>query len=268
MITNQALHGPIQLGAVFFHDHNGRKGLSPTTQLRLDHVVQLYQSTVIQDILCLGGCEQEALYSGARKMKDYCIQQGIPANRVVTDTCSFDTSRNVKNMIRFMNKHDMKSCILISSPMHLYRIKNLAEKFGGPGMRFRCSSYWELYQRDNSLWTIWKDIQYEFAAWLAMWILPEKLHQHILRMWRVGSYTSWNGVKKLYRLLTYRTFPTSAGSDLHAERPTRRLCNADSHPYTSRQTLFVRRDQPFDHKSDFRFYFEEASNNRSPAPSL
>lgn len=234
MITNQALHSPVQLGTVFFHDHNGRKGLSATTQLRLDHALQLYQKAVIQEILCLGGCEQETQYSGSRKMKNYLIQHGIPAGRVFTDACSFDTTRNIDNLIDFMDKHGLLSCVLISSPLHIFRIKTLAEKFGQPGMRFSCSSYWEHYLRDNSLWTIWKDIQYEFAAWLAMWILPEKLHQHILRMWRVGFNGHWNGEKELDHLLTYRTFPANAGPDPHAERPTRRLCSADSHPSAPR----------------------------------
>ena len=187
MITNQALHSPVQLGTVFFHDHNGRKGLSATTQLRLDQAAQLYQSAGIQDILCLGGCEQETQYSGGHKMKAYLIQHGIPADRVITDICSFDTTRNVKNLIRFMNKHDLKSCVLISSPMHLYRIKSLAAQFGSPDMQFTCSTYWNHYLLKGSYWKIWTDIQYEFAAWLAMWINPGRLHQKILRMWRVGS---------------------------------------------------------------------------------
>ncbi len=187
LITSQALHSPVQLGTVFFHDHKGRKGLSATTQLRLDHAVQLYQKAVIQEILCLGGCEQEAQHRGSRKMKTYIIQRGIPTDRVFTDICSFDTTRNVNNLIRFMNGHDLKSCVLISSPLHLYRIRALADKFKEPGMQLVCSSYFDRYIDENSLWTIWKDIQYEFAAWLAMWILPEKLHQKILRFMRVES---------------------------------------------------------------------------------
>ena len=71
--------------------------------------------------------------------------------------------------------------------MHLLRIRAIAKKFEAPGMRFVCSSYFDRYIAENSLWTIWKDIQYEFAAWMAMWIIPEGLHQKILRFMRVES---------------------------------------------------------------------------------
>lgn len=73
------------LGVVFFHDHKGLDGISRTTTLRVDHAMILYETGIINNVLCVGGCKEKKIYSGSYKMKAYLVEKGIPEDQILID---------------------------------------------------------------------------------------------------------------------------------------------------------------------------------------
>jgi len=96
---------------------------SPVFKARLDHAVELEERGLAPLIITTGGGGGDPRFTEGGVGRDYLIQQGVAAEKVLSETQSQTTYENVLAASRLLHQHGAKSCIAVSDGFHLYRIK-------------------------------------------------------------------------------------------------------------------------------------------------
>lgn len=96
---------------------------------RADKTVELYLAGLAPFIIFTGadtgaGCEAEV-------MKELAMKQGVPGEKIITETKATDTITNAKYSVEIMRAKGWESAILVSNPYHLKRAKSLFESSPG-----------------------------------------------------------------------------------------------------------------------------------------
>lgn len=96
---------------------------SPVLKARLDHALELEERGLAPLIITTGGSGGDPRFTEGGVARDYLIQQGVAAERVLAETLSQTTYENVLAASRLLRQRGAKSCIAVSDGFHLYRIK-------------------------------------------------------------------------------------------------------------------------------------------------
>jgi len=108
----------VVLGAA---QYNGRP--SPVFKARLDHAARLDEREFAPLIVTTGGSGGDPKFTEGGVGRDYLIQSGIPAGRIVAETKSETTYQNVRAAARLLRARGAITCLAVSDGFHLYRIK-------------------------------------------------------------------------------------------------------------------------------------------------
>ncbi|MDO8426205.1 MAG: YdcF family protein [Deltaproteobacteria bacterium] len=68
--------------------------------------------------------------SEADIMDDIARKLGVPENQSVSDPLSTNTYENLTDIREYMQRNGLKTCILVTSPTHIYRAYSVAKKLG------------------------------------------------------------------------------------------------------------------------------------------
>lgn len=63
-------------------------------------------------------------------MKDTAVRLGVQKEDILIDTATTHTFENIKKAISMMKENNFKTCLLVTSDMHMYRATNAANKMG------------------------------------------------------------------------------------------------------------------------------------------
>jgi uncharacterized SAM-binding protein YcdF (DUF218 family) len=96
---------------------------------RTYHAVDLWQRGLAPYIICTGGFRNEPL-SAASVCRRFAISLGVPAGQVLLADGSSNTIEDAEVTSRVMADHGLRSVILVSHPLHLYRARWLFERAG------------------------------------------------------------------------------------------------------------------------------------------
>lgn len=96
---------------------------SPVFASRLDHAFDLEQRGLAPLIITTGGSGGDREFTEAGVGRDYLVQKGAPADKIVTDPRSETTWESVEEVTRLLRARRASSCIAVSDGFHLYRIK-------------------------------------------------------------------------------------------------------------------------------------------------
>jgi uncharacterized SAM-binding protein YcdF (DUF218 family) len=109
--------------------YNGRP--SPVYQARLDHALDLYRSGVAETIVFTGGrgVPGERFTEGATG-REWAIDHGIPADRILVEESSRSTYQNLRGVTRLLAPREMRTIVLVSDPFHMYRAVEQAADVG------------------------------------------------------------------------------------------------------------------------------------------
>ncbi len=96
---------------------------------RVDKAVEVYKQGLAPYIIFTGtdtgaGVEAEV-------MKELAVMQGVPPDKIITETKATDTITNAKYSVTIMRSRNWTKCILVSNPYHLRRAKMLFEASPG-----------------------------------------------------------------------------------------------------------------------------------------
>ena len=101
-------------------------------QARLDRAVELYRQGWFPTLIVSGGLGKEGYDEGV-VMRQYLVSQGIPAERVITDSQGTTTYASAVNTRALAAKHHFKSVMVVSQWFHLPRCRLALERCGlGP----------------------------------------------------------------------------------------------------------------------------------------
>jgi vancomycin permeability regulator SanA len=122
-------------------NHDGT--LSERLKQRLNQSIELYNQKRIKFILVSGGFGKEGFFE-ADEMKNYLIQNQIPADRIIVDNQGSDTEKTVQNSIQIMKAKQLSSAITVSQYFHQTRIKQIFHKNGFTKVQSSSPLYFEL----------------------------------------------------------------------------------------------------------------------------
>jgi uncharacterized SAM-binding protein YcdF (DUF218 family) len=103
---------------------------SPVYQARLDHAFSLEERGLAPLIITTGGSGGDRHYTEAGVGRDYLIQKGVAAEKVLSTAGGAATYQSVYAAAQILNQRHAHTCIAVSDGFHLYRIRLLFRKFG------------------------------------------------------------------------------------------------------------------------------------------
>lgn len=103
---------------------------SPVFQARLDHAFDLEEKGLAPLVITTGAGGGDPRYTEAGVGRDYLIQRGMAAARILTDPKSKTTVASVRSIAAILKRRQITTCIASSDGFHLYRIKLLFRSKG------------------------------------------------------------------------------------------------------------------------------------------
>ncbi len=103
---------------------------SPVFRERINHAIALYQSERVEKLIFTGGTRKEGYPSEGEVARKFAIKQGIPSHDILYETRSKDTYQNLANTRLLIQKHKLRSVIIVSDPYHMARAIAIAQDLG------------------------------------------------------------------------------------------------------------------------------------------
>ncbi len=96
---------------------------SPVFKARLDHALELEERGLARLVVTTGGSGGDPQFTEGGVGRDYLIQQGVAAGKILSETRSETTYQSVKAVTLLLLRRGATTCIAVSDGFHLYRIK-------------------------------------------------------------------------------------------------------------------------------------------------
>jgi len=111
----------IILGAAVWNDQP-----SPGLRERLDLAYSLYRDGYVPCLLVSGGLGDGKQVAEAVAMKNYLMAKGVPEEDILVENQSRNTYENLLFSKRLMEKHHLRSALVVSHGYHLARATEMA----------------------------------------------------------------------------------------------------------------------------------------------
>jgi len=162
---------------------SGETEISCETLRRINYALKLYHKGLIKNIICVGGARPSKNFYGAEIMRQIFLASGIPENRLWSEQISNDTQSNWCEASKIIKQQKFKSVTLISSPLHLFRLKHILSQQNDLNFSLNPYPYSDSEPRINLL-ELWLDIHYEWTAFILLKILPHSVYRKIINILR------------------------------------------------------------------------------------
>jgi len=103
---------------------------SPVYRARLDHAFDLYEQKLANVVITTGGSGGEQKFTEGSVGRDYLMERGIGDGHLIAETQSDNSAESAGRVGIIMSANNMRSCIAVSDPYHVFRIKRLLEAQG------------------------------------------------------------------------------------------------------------------------------------------
>jgi len=110
-------------------EYSGRP--SPVLHARLDKAVSLYNEGMAPVVITLGGgADKNSGKTEGGVGRDYLLANGVPFDRIIAETKSFDTEEQVNGLAYIAAREGFHHIIVVSDGTHLFRIATLCRRAG------------------------------------------------------------------------------------------------------------------------------------------
>jgi uncharacterized SAM-binding protein YcdF (DUF218 family) len=104
---------------------------SPVLHARLDKAVALYDRGIAPYVITLGGgSNKDSGRTEGGVGRDYLLANGIPFDKIIPETHSFDTQEQVQKLAQIAAAHHLRTIVVVSDGTHLFRIALLCRRAG------------------------------------------------------------------------------------------------------------------------------------------
>jgi uncharacterized SAM-binding protein YcdF (DUF218 family) len=103
---------------------------SPVFRARLDHANDLFRRGLAPLVITTGGHASDPKFSEGGVGHDYLMRRGVPESALIAETQASDTSESAQLVAAIMRSHQLRSCIAVSDPYHVFRIRKMLERQG------------------------------------------------------------------------------------------------------------------------------------------
>jgi uncharacterized SAM-binding protein YcdF (DUF218 family) len=109
-------------------EYSGRP--SPVFRARLDHAITLYSRGMAPYLIITGGAGRDPQFSEGGVGRDYLATRGVGERHLIAETQGENTAESAERVAVIMRANNMRTCVVVSDPYHLYRIKKLMQRQG------------------------------------------------------------------------------------------------------------------------------------------
>jgi len=106
---------------------------SPVFQGRLDHAALLWQQGRADVVFTVGSKQLGDRFTEAEAGRDYLIDHGVPADRIVALDIGHTTYQSLQAVTHEMRARQLSTAFLVSDPWHNARIVAMADDLGVQG---------------------------------------------------------------------------------------------------------------------------------------
>jgi uncharacterized SAM-binding protein YcdF (DUF218 family) len=106
---------------------------SPVFQGRLDHAALLWQQGRADIVFTVGSKQLGDRFTEAEAGRDYLIDHGVPADRIVALDIGHTTYQSLQAVSHEMRARQLSTAFLVSDPWHNARIVAMADDLGVQG---------------------------------------------------------------------------------------------------------------------------------------
>ena len=139
---------------------------------------------MVNHILCVGGARPRFNVFGSESMRQFLIDEGIPAERVFLEKKSFDSRTNWHMAYKTVKSHGWDKLIVVSSPFHLHRFRQIIRDEPKKDLKVFFSPYSLKYSQPLiTYFDIWMQVHYECLAHFSQ-LLPEKTYNKMIKQMR------------------------------------------------------------------------------------
>ncbi len=156
-------------------EYSGRP--SPVLHARLDHAVSLYNKQIAPVIITLGGGgDKDSGRSEGGVARDYLLANGVPYDKIIAETRSFDTEQQVARLAVIARANGLQRLVVVSDGTHLFRIRYLCEEQGLDVYTSPRPLYGNISDQDLSRRYFHEMVSYTslrmhlHASWLRLWL--------------------------------------------------------------------------------------------------
>jgi uncharacterized SAM-binding protein YcdF (DUF218 family) len=103
---------------------------SPVYKARLDHAFELYERKLAPVVITTGGSGGEQRFTEGEVGRDYLIELGVGDRHLIAETQGDNSAESAERIAVIMDANNMRSCIAVSDPYHVFRIKQLLQAQG------------------------------------------------------------------------------------------------------------------------------------------
>ena len=169
---------------VLFSGFGDSGTIDEETERRLNKAANLSQHAPTANILCIGGARPESGRYGTLLMRNYLVSLGFDPTRILTEMHSNSSQSNILAATQILHQMGIAEATLISSPIHLPRLKYLADRVS-PEIEFHLIPYgFKTSRPPISTATIYRQIHHELAAFMLDWLLPESCFSRLINFFR------------------------------------------------------------------------------------
>lgn len=101
---------------------------SPVFRARLDHAFEIYARKLAPMVIVSGGSGGDPNYTEGGVGRDYLNVRGIGDRHLIAETQADNTAESAERVAVIMRANGMQSCIAVSDPYHLFRIKQIMSR--------------------------------------------------------------------------------------------------------------------------------------------
>lgn len=167
------------VGIVLFSGFEG-ESLGPETLRRVGFVSRMFAEGSFEYIFCAGGARPRRNLYGSELMEQWLLASGIPHERVFLEKRSNDTRSNLKESFDFARDMGWKRAWVVSSPLHIFRVKELTQKMTGPPSVFLAAYSYSDCRPAVHWTTLWWQTHYEWTSRLLERTLPARAYKKLI----------------------------------------------------------------------------------------
>ena len=167
---------------VLFNDFTEDWHLNDETIRRCHYALTLLLKHKVSTVVCSGGNRPRNGKSGAKLMAQWLSEHGVPQESIHREMDSCETVGNIRHSITMSKALGYDSVLLVSSPLHLYRIDFLlphSDTLYGMGIGFAPYPLTDTFPKLGIL-ELMSQTHYEWISFGLYLLLPKKMYNHII----------------------------------------------------------------------------------------
>jgi uncharacterized SAM-binding protein YcdF (DUF218 family) len=167
---------------VLFSDFTEDWRLNDETIRRCHYALTLLLKHKVSNVVCSGGNRPRNRKSGATLMAQWLSEHGVPQEAINTEVDSCETVGNIRHSIIMSEDLGYHTVLLVSSPLHLYRIEFLLthiDRLNGMGIGLAPYPVKDTFPKVGVLELLGQS-HYEWVSFGLYFLLPKKMYNHII----------------------------------------------------------------------------------------